>query len=446
MSERIQQIQKLLRREVAYKSTPSAITFAVFSFFIFFYGFECKRFLLIIRAASAMIFIVSILRIRLTKFVRINEDMCPSQWNYMQLLIWLNSIGWSIVFSFAAYELQFAGTPFILVNTILTGFIAASLVTLSYDISLFIPFQVLLLLPQCVLITHYSIVTQDSKLLPLLPAYILYFIYQLRQLSVFRNQVIERFNYELDLVESKEALIAQTTKLVHTSRLAALGEMSAGIAHEVNNPLAIISGSLQHLEKILHRPPLDTERILKLTQRSQQSIERITKIINGLRLFSQQSDSLPKVRAPLKDIIEDTFNFCNEMLTARYIKLKVDTVPEIFIDCHPVQISQVLINLIKNAEDALSEENDQETRWIHLSFEHNYQYILIHVKNGGPAIPEEIHSRLFEPFFTTKSVGKGTGLGLSISRGIMKEHGGDLAYTEDPSYTTFTMALPVSVE
>lgn len=443
MSERSQQIKILLRREVAYKSTPSAITFAVFSVFVFFYAFECVRFLNEIRVAAAIVFLVSIMRVRLTKLVKANGDMTPEYWTHMQVLVWLNSISWSVIFSLAAYELQFQGTPFILVNTFLTGFIAASLVTLSYDISLFIPFQVLLLVPQCILILQNYLTTKDSELLPLLPAYILYFIYQLRQLSVFRNQVIERFNYELDLIESKEALIEQTTKLVHTSRLAALGEMSAGIAHEVNNPLAIISGSLQHLDKVLSRPPVDTERLLKLTHRSQQSIERITKIINGLRHFSQQSDTLPMVKTPLKEIVEDTFNFCSEMLSARYIKLKVADVPEIFVDCHPVQISQVLINLIKNAEDALGEEADTEKRWIELSFDKQPGQIYIHVLNGGPSIPEDIHSRLFEPFFTTKTVGKGTGLGLSISRGIMREHGGDLLFNPYKGKTRFTMELPV---
>ncbi len=443
MSERSEKIKILLRREVAYKSTPSALTFAAFSIFTFFYAFECTRFLNEIRIASIIIFFASLMRVSLTQAIKATGEMSPLQWKKIQFLVWTNSFFWAFIFSLASYELQFKGVPFILINTIITGFVAASLVTLSYDISLFIPFQILLLLPQCILLLYHYITVEDSGLIALLPAYIIYFIYQLRQLSVFRNQVIERFNYELDLIESKEALIQQTTKLVHTSRLAALGEMSAGIAHEVNNPLAIISGSLQHLEKVLSRPPIDPEKLLTLTKRSQHSIERITKIIIGLRHFSQQSDSLPTVNTSLKEIVEDTCNFCSEMLSARYIKLKIDDIPAVHINCHPVQISQVLINLIKNAEDALNDETDTEKRWIGLSFEQSQKSILINVSNGGPEIPKEIHDRLFEPFFTTKSVGKGTGLGLSISRGIMKEHGGDLFFNPVGLQTRFSMELPI---
>lgn len=100
----------------------------------------------------------------------------------------------------------------------------------------------------------------------------MYLAYQMKQFKDFKNQLTQRFNYQLDLEhsneelrKSQEALIDQTTKLVHTSRLAALGEMSAGIAHEVNNPLAIISGSMQQIERIVNRGEADSESILKLS-------------------------------------------------------------------------------------------------------------------------------------------------------------------------------------
>lgn len=131
------------------------------------------------------------------------------------------------------------------------------------------------------------------------------------------------------------------------------------------------------------------------------------------------------------------------MLASRYIKLEIESVPDVELECHPVQISQVLINLIKNAEDALIEESNETERWIKLSFKKEGGFISVRVINGGPAIPKDIHSKLFQPFFTTKVVGKGTGLGLSISHGIMKEHKGDLIYDQSEGHTTFAMLLPV---
>lgn len=158
-------------------------------------------------------------------------------------------------------------------------------------------------------------------------------------------------------------------------------------------------------------------------------------------MFSQQTDALPKVRVSLHEIVDDTLNFCGEMLKARYVKLDIGDVPEALIECHPVQISQVIINLIKNAEDALQNEKDEE-RWVKISFEKLNTNVLIHVSNGGQRISEEIQDKLFLPFFTTKGVGKGTGLGLSISRGIMKEHEGDLSFNEIEKQTTFIVTLP----
>ncbi len=332
----------------------------------------------------------------------------------------------------------------------LAGFVAASLITLAYDSILFIPFQIILLLPQIIIILCFYLGPEKFNALPLVPIYFMYLFYQLRQFKDFRTQLTQRLSYQLELEHSNDelqksqaALIEQTAKLIHTSRLAALGEMSAGIAHEVNNPLAIISGSMQQIERSISRGELNSENILKLSAKSQLSIERVTKIIKGLRHFSQQSDSLPKVTVSLIEIIEDTTSFCSEMLSTKYIKLSIDSIPDILLECHPVQISQVLINLIKNAEDALSVEKEESERWIKINFENQANYLSIKVSNGGSPIPSEIHQKLFQPFFTTKVVGKGTGLGLSISHGIMKEHKGDLIFDQFAAKTTFAMLLPV---
>jgi signal transduction histidine kinase len=449
MTPREIELRNLLRLEVANKSTQSSAAFIVFALFIFFYCFDCKEFAWVIKSSTAMIMTVSVLRLFLAKKIKAKGHVSSRAWKLMVFYIWMNALGWSLVFNFASYELKLAGIHFIVVTTMLAGFVAASLVTLAYDSILFLPFQFLLLVPQIGIVTYFYLGPEKFNALPLIPIYIMYLVYQMKQFKDFKNQLTQRFNYQLDLEHSNEelqksqaALIDQTTKLVHTSRLAALGEMSAGIAHEVNNPLAIISGSMQQIEKIVNRGETDSQSILKLSAKSLQSIDRVTKIIKGLKHFSQQSDSLPKVHISLNEIIDDTASFCSEMLAARYIKLEIDTVPEVDLECHPVQISQVLINLIKNAEDAIGNEVNEQERWIKISFKQRDGFVTVEVINGGPVIPADIHDKLFQPFFTTKVVGKGTGLGLSISHGIMKEHKGDLIFDHSAKHTTFAMLLP----
>jgi signal transduction histidine kinase len=447
------QLKNLLRLEVAYKSRQSSAAFAVFSIFIFFYCFGCTRFAWLIKASMVVIFIVSLIRLKIGKTINEKKYVSSRIWKLMVCLIWINAVCWSLAFNFASYELKLSGTHFIVVTTMLAGFISASLVTLAYDSILFLPFQFMLLLPQIGIIITLYMSPEKINALPLIFVYGMYFIYQMRQFKDFSSQLIQRLSYQLDLEQtnkelkiSQEALIGQTTKLVHTSRLAALGEMSAGIAHEVNNPLAIISGSIQQIERIIKRGDSNPELLLNLSSKTLGSIDRVSKIINGLRHFSQQSDSNPRVVTSLKDIIEDTNNFCSELLAARQIKLQIDSIPDTKIECHPIHMSQVLINLIKNAEDALETEKRDEERFVRISFSENNEMVMIYVINGGEPIPKELQEKLFQPFFTTKPIGKGTGLGLSISHGLMREHNGDLVLDSSSLKTTFIMQLPAYKE
>lgn len=451
MTSKDLKIQDMLRLEVAYKSKQSAAAFAAFSVFIFFYCFGCTKFKFVIQGSMLMVFIVSLLRLNLARKIRDAKRVTNRHWKIMVVYVWLNAIGWSLAFNLASYELKLSGIDFIIVTTMLAGFVAASLVTLAYDPLLFLPFQFLLLVPQLGIVLALYYGPEKINALPLIPIYLMYLVYQLRQLKDFRKQIIERLNYQssledtnINLKESQEALISQTSKLIHTSRLAALGEMSAGIAHEVNNPLAIISGGIQQIERIVGRGELSTEKILFHSSKCLKSVDRVTKIINGLRHFAQQSDLNPKENVSLKNIVIDTNSFCSELLAARQIKLIIDSVPDILIECHPIHISQVLINLIKNAEDALEQETQTSERWIRITFEIKESFIFINVTNGGPKIPLDLQSKLFQPFFTTKAIGKGTGLGLSISHGLMREHKGDLVFDPAAEKTTFTLQLPVN--
>ncbi len=443
MITRKQKIENLLRLEVASKSPQSCVGFLFFSLFIFIYGFNCERFLPIIKFAMVVVFFVAILRILFVKKINLKRSMTKKEWHTIISFVWINTIAWSLTFSLATYELNLSGLNFILVMVMLSGFLATSLVTLAYHPILFLPFQFTLLLPQLGIFLYYCFGPDKIDALPLIPMFLMYLGYQLNQLNSVRREAIERFSHQLDLEQSYEDLKVSTIQLVHTSRLAALGEMSAGMAHEVNNPLAIISGSIQQIEKQFSKPDLDINRILALSAKIQSAVGRVTNIIRGLRHFSQQSDNLPKVVTPLSEIIRETMSFCHELLTVRHIRLIIDDIPQVDVNCHSVQVSQVLINLIKNAEDALEDELDPSKRWIRISCLHFNDIISINVSNGGPEIPEESRTKIFQPFFTTKIIGKGTGLGLSISKGIMKEHGGDLVFDSTAEFTTFALQLPL---
>jgi signal transduction histidine kinase len=448
MESILSEINHLLKYEVVEKGRAPAIFFGLFGIFIFYYGFNCTEYEIIIKASAALVVVLSILRFLLINKIQQKKKWSPSSWWLLKVNIWMHIICWAVIFTTASYELKFNGIHFIVLTTMLCGFTSGALITLSTDLSLFVLFQFFLLAPQVFIMSLDALTVNQYGVGPLVPVYFLHFAYQLRQVKDFRRRFIEKVKFEIELKERNDELIKiqqdqneQTVKLIHTSRMAALGEMAAGIAHEINNPLMVISGNLQQIErKITMANNVEATSWLKQTGSSLQAISRVTKIINGLRLFSQQSDHLPRKSMGLNVIIEETLSFCGEMLKARYVKLEVDVIPNVFIECHSVQISQVLINIIKNAEDAVKNQSD-EHRWVKLSFELNNPAVLIHISNGGVKIDKEITDKLFLPFFTTKPLGEGTGLGLSISKGIMQEHGGDLKFNEIENQTTFTISL-----
>lgn len=444
-------LKMMLRLEVADKGLAASAAFSLFAVFALIYSSISLRFVLEIRCLSVIVFFTAVCRYWMTSKVKKTLTLPNALWQMIRINIWLNGLCWAVIFTLASLELSFSGIHYIVLTVIVCGFISSSLITLAPDATLFVPFQILLMGPQLLIIAHDSLTKNQYGLAPLIGVYSIFFLYQIKQAQAYRQKLIESYKLQIELKKSnaelkliQETQTEQTIKLIHTSRLAALGEMAAGIAHEVNNPLAIISGNLEQLErKVADQDPEMKEEILKHTHRSLHSIKRITTIINGLRLFSQQSEVLPKVTIGLEEIITDTLSFCSELLKARHVKLEIKPIPQVLLYCHPVQISQVLINLLKNAEDALSEVTNQDERWVSITFQLEQDSVSVSVINGGKKIPKELQARLFIPFFTTKGVGQGTGLGLSISKGIMVEHGGDLILNDSEIQTTFTFTIPI---
>jgi signal transduction histidine kinase len=218
--------------------------------------------------------------------------------------------------------------------------------------------------------------------------------------------------------------------------------MAGGLSHEVNNSLMTIMGSIEQLERYFHRDHIENTEYRRKIQNSKEAIHQIKTVIDGLRFFSQQTDDAEKVDRPLEEIIQRTLNFCNEMIKANEITMIVAPIPPVLVHCNPMQITQILFYLTKNAFDALEGVDDPMKRWIRISFAEKDHDVEIRVMNGGPQIPSDVRSRLFQPFFTTKEVGKGTGLSLSISKGIALAHQGDIYLDDNNECTTFALKIP----
>ncbi len=228
-------------------------------------------------------------------------------------------------------------------------------------------------------------------------------------------------------------------QLMQSSKMAAIGTLVAGIAHELNNPLTIIMG---YCYMLLNDPSLGNEFKERLKKVQEQS-NRAKKIIYNLSVFGR-SHKLEKRNVDLLELIEKTLELRNYDLERKDIEIIrnfEENLPFVYVDEN--QIQQVILNIINNAVDAILSFKDEGTIEINVTRD-NDKINLIFSDDGAGIAPGHI-SKIFDPFYTTKEVGKGTGLGLSISYGIIKEHNGDISVkSECGKGTNFTITLPVS--
>lgn len=238
-----------------------------------------------------------------------------------------------------------------------------------------------------------------------------------------------------DITESVELfsqLQSERTKALHNAKLASLGEMSAGIAHEINNPLAIIAGCVLLLSKIKDNP----EKIQSKLEIIQNACARIEKIVRGLKKFSRSSERSDHKVESIRELLSETFVFVAGKSKREATPITFDIQGEPKIMCDGVEIQQVIINLINNAIDAVKGSSE---RWIKVKSYEEQNQIVLQIIDSGHGIPPQVEAKLFQPFFTTKPVGEGTGLGLAIAKGILDQHQATIALDHSSKNTCFEL-------
>lgn len=282
------------------------------------------------------------------------------------------------------------------------------------------------------------------------------------------EQMVERRTQ--DLRKTVRDLKDMQSKLVQSEKLASIGQLAAGVAHEINNPMGFITSNLgtlkSYIEKFIKFMDAQSEMIhsagsiqaneyteqkyksLKidfikkdvkdLIEESLEGADRVKKIVQDLKLFSRV-DNKEFQDTDINECIESTLNIAwNEIKYKAEVKKNLGEIP--ITKCYPQQINQVLMNLLINAAQSIDKYGV-----IEIATWNSNGHINISISDTGCGIPEQNMNRLFEPFYTTKEVGKGTGLGLSISYDIIKKHKGDISVMSKVGQgTTFTVSIPLA--
>jgi two-component system, NtrC family, sensor kinase len=271
------------------------------------------------------------------------------------------------------------------------------------------------------------------------------------------------------LKSTVENLKATQDQLIQAEKMASLGELTAGIAHEINNPINFVSANIQPLkddladvlkvvyayddmikEKKLEKefnglPDIRHDPEIKMTMQEinnllkgiEEGAMRTSEIVKGLRNFSRMDQNIFK-KADMNESLESTLTLLHSAYKNRVDIIKeYGDIPE--IDCYPGQINQVFMNILSNAVQAIPAEGS-----IFIKTWQAGNMVKISLKDTGTGMKEEVRKKIFDPFFTTKEVGKGTGLGLSISYGIVEKHHGDIAVFSKPGEgTEFIVSIPI---
>jgi two-component system, NtrC family, sensor kinase len=293
-------------------------------------------------------------------------------------------------------------------------------------------------------------------------------LYSGRQKLAAANQELESKNVELRALAEAEAgvsnslrranlqlqtayrdLQAAQSQLVQSAKMASLGELVAGVAHEINNPLAFVLSHLETTRKCLAQfraavpvvvPPSAEELWQRAGSRLSETelgLGRIRDLVLKLRTFSRLDEGERKV-VSIKECIDSVLTILGHRLTDR-IEVVAELTPPDMLECFPGLLNQVLLNLVANSIDAIPDRGAITIR----AGGHGEKFIIT-VGDTGSGIPAEVRERVLEPFFTTKPVGQGTGLGLSIAYSIIKKHGGNLDLSDAPGGGTLaSIELPI---
>jgi C4-dicarboxylate-specific signal transduction histidine kinase len=245
-----------------------------------------------------------------------------------------------------------------------------------------------------------------------------------------------------EIQRREQELREKQEQLVQAAKLATLGELTTGVAHELNNPLNNIGLFIGNVIDILQLGGRDRTRMLRDLNKAMDQVRKASEIITHLRTFGRVAPTSREVIA-LNPIIMQALSLMHEQLRLRNINVHIHLHGEdVRVLGNAIQIEQVFLNLLTNARDALAEAPE---RVISISSEVGAGTVQINLSDTGPGIPPELEQRIFDPFVTTKDVGAGTGLGLSITYGIVRDHAGTIVLRNSPGNgAAFILELPLA--
>lgn len=245
-----------------------------------------------------------------------------------------------------------------------------------------------------------------------------------------------------DITASKETqrlLEEERARAIHTERMVGLGEMAAGVAHELGNPLASVTSWLNVITSRLENGDLESIDYRSTLPIVKRQTDRMAKILRGMLAYARDGSKDPLEARNTDSLVSEAIDYCNHRFEKFGIRIISLPPSNAWVRVRPIEITQSLVNLIVNACDAI---RDRSEKWIRIGSTVADKKVMIEVTDSGEGIPVAHREKIMEPFFTTKPPGKGTGIGLSITRSLLHSNGGELNLDTSHPHTRFVITLP----
>ncbi len=245
-------------------------------------------------------------------------------------------------------------------------------------------------------------------------------------------------NLEKKVEKKSQELALSRANNEHAERLAALGELASGIAHEINNPVTVMEGQIRRLKDFVHDEDITLDKKEQLITKIHKNLNRVVSIVNGIRKISRNSETDKLRIIKTEELTNSLADLVKEKYRGENIDFEIIDEENSSVYAKEAQTLQILFNLVSNSFDAISE---LEERWIRITVERNSENIVFRVIDSGGGIEDSILEKIFNPFYTTKDIGTGTGIGLSISKKLSEEQNGSLKYELYENNTSFCLNL-----
>ena len=440
-------IKVKIARSFIERTAPTSVAFILVYLYFYISHAGDHSNIEIVKSISLALMLNAIARFLIAQFYF--KKLLSTFWTYWLTIsmVVINAFGWAGISYSVLFAEKYDLVGGILVTLCSFVFVANSIFHLSPVLYFLYLYTVVTLFPIFFKLLSVSNQPEYKNLFSVYVLFAVYIFYVIKQARKIHKEEKLLYRREIDLnqnivklIKTQKELEAHTLTTFHNERLTSLGEMSSSIAHEINNPLTIISGSVQVL---LKKPEQLDPNVLDKVQKIHFASERIGKIIKTMKFFASKSEKVDIDDVEISRILDESLSLCHNRMKTSGISLELDA-EEIKARCNLVQVSQIILNLLNNAIDALDSLDIQDKK-IKIIVKKDYRNVVVRIINNGPVITKEIQERLFTPFFTSKSLGRGTGLGLSISKKLAENNNGNLKFDEFDNQTSFVLVLKASL-